>query len=71
MSGFGAIIRNKTGEVMASISAKGPTVANSEEAEVLACRKAEVFAVDVGFYSFIIEGDNRTVLNSITSILMT
>ena len=56
-SGFGAIIRNETGEVMASLSAKGPAVVDSEEAEVL------------GFYSFIIEGDNRTVINSIRSIV--
>ena len=68
-SGFGAIIRNETGEVMASLSAKGPAVVDSEEAEVLACRKAVEFAVDSGFYSFTIEGDNRTVLNSIKSIV--
>ena len=34
---------------MASISAKGPAVFDSEEAEVLACRKAVEFAVDSGF----------------------
>lgn len=28
---------NELGEVMASVSAKGPLVMNSEEAEVLAC----------------------------------
>jgi len=54
---------------MASISAKSPAMADNEEAEVLACRKAVEFAVDSGFYSFIIEGDNNTVLNSITSIV--
>ena len=48
-SGFGAVIRNDSGKVMASISAKGPAVFDSEEAEVLACRKAVEFAVDSGF----------------------
>ena len=33
-SGFSAIIRNEKGEVMATMSIKGPPVANSEEAEV-------------------------------------
>ena len=37
-SGVGAIIRNAQGEVMAGMSAKGPYVRNSEEAEVLVCR---------------------------------
>ena len=41
---------------------------DSEEAEVLACRKAVEFAMDSGFYNLIIEGDNSTVMNSITSI---
>ena len=35
-SGIGAIIRNAQGEVMAGMSAKGPYVRNSEEAEALA-----------------------------------
>ena len=54
---------------MASISAKGPPVFDSEEAEVLACRKAVEFAVDSGFHSVIIEGDNCTVMNDIISTL--
>lgn len=36
---FGAIIRNERGEVMASFSARGPSVADTEEAKLLACRK--------------------------------
>ena len=66
-SGFGADIRNESGEVMASISTKGLVVFGSEEAEVLACRKAVEFAVDLGFYIVIIEGDNCFVMNAIIS----
>ena len=67
-SGFGAIIRNGSGDVMASISARGPPVIDSEEAEILACRKALEFAVDAGFRDLIVEGDNKVVMTSITSI---
>jgi len=35
--GFGAIIRNSSGEVMVGMSVKGPYVNSSEEVEVLAC----------------------------------
>lgn len=36
-SGFGVVIRNDMREVMVSLSARGPQVVDSEEAEVLAC----------------------------------
>nr|POE58833.1 hypothetical protein CFP56_01618 [Quercus suber] len=36
-SGFGAIVRNSSGEVTAGMSVKGPYVNSSKEAEVLAC----------------------------------
>nr|XP_023912828.1 uncharacterized protein LOC112024424 [Quercus suber] len=57
-SGFGAVIRNDKGEVMAAMSAKGPAVQCSEEAEMLACRKAIEFAMDAGVSELVIEGDN-------------
>ena len=42
-SSFGAIVHNDKGEVMAAISARG--VVDSEEAEVLACRRAVEFVL--------------------------
>ena len=66
--GFGAIIRNNRGEVMATLSAKGPAVGDSEEAEVLACRRALEFTVDARFEELVIEGDNATVMKSISSL---
>ena len=36
-SGVGAIIRNASGQVMATLSSKGLVVTNSEKAKVLAC----------------------------------
>ena len=52
---------------MAALSARGPPVQNSEEAEVLASRRALEFAVETGFMELVLEGDNSTVMKSITS----
>ena len=66
-TGIGAIVRNEKGEVMAAMSAYGPTVQTSDEAELLACRRALEFAVDAGFSRLIIEGDNSNVIHAISS----
>ena len=51
---------------MAALSARGPLVQNSEEAEVLASRRVLEFAVETGFMELVLEGDNSTVMKSIT-----
>ena len=66
-TGFGAVIRNNEGEVMAALSARGPPVQDSEEAEVLACKKALEFSVDVGFTDIVLEGDNSVIMAAISS----
>ena len=66
-SGVGVIMRNDKGEAMAALPAYGPSVQDSEEAEVLACRRAVEFAVEAGFMELVLEGDNSTVMKSITS----
>ena len=64
-SGFCAIICNEKGEVMA---AKGPEVFCSEEAELLAYRKAIEFAVDGGFSELVIEVDNSSAMIAISTL---
>ncbi|XP_023877906.1 uncharacterized protein LOC111990361 [Quercus suber] len=66
-SGVDAVIRNAAGEVMAALSSRGEVVSDSEEAEVLACRKALEFAIDAGFSKLIVEGDNSVVMSSVVS----
>ena len=66
--GVGVVVRNDKGEVMASLSTKGPLVQDSEEVEVLAYRRAMEFAVEVGFSEVILEGDNVTVMKSLISL---
>ena len=53
---------------MAAMLAKAPAIVDSEEAEVLACRRVFEFAVDAGFEELVIEGDNATDMKSITSL---
>ena len=65
-TGIGAIVRNEKGEVMAAMSACGPAVQTSDEAELLACRRALEFAVDAGFSRLIIEGDTSNVIHDIS-----
>ena len=64
-SGFGVVIRNSRGEVMAAMTAKGPAVQCREEAKLLACRKAMEFAIDASFTVLIVEGDSINTTRSI------
>ena len=66
-SGVGAMIRNARGEVMAAMSARGPPVFDSLEAEIMACRKALEFAIDAGFTDLVIEGDNKNVMQIVSA----
>ena len=71
---IGAIIRNDKGEVMAAIfPLETPSSEvhheNSEEAELLVCRRSLEFVVDAGFTSLIIEGDNVNIIQAISSSL--
>lgn len=52
---------------MASFSARGPSIVDTEEAELLSCRKALEFAVDTGFMDIVVEGDNYVVMKAILS----
>ena len=52
---------------MAAMTASGPKVSSSEEAELLACRRSMEFAVDAGFTKLIIEGDNVNVMQANSS----
>ena len=53
---------------MAAMTAKGPKVFCSEEAELLACRKVIEFAVDMGFSKCVIEGDNSSAMSTISTL---
>ena len=67
-SGFGAIICNEKGEFMAAMAATGSEVFCSEEAELIACRKAIEYTMDVGFSELVIEGDNSSAMTAISTL---
>ena len=64
-SRVGAIIRNDRGEVMAALSAKGPPVIGSEEAEIFACCRAVEFAVECRFLELVLERDNQALMDAL------
>ena len=52
---------------MGAMSAKGLQVQDSTKAEVLTCRRALEFAINIGFSELVIEGDSAQVLHSLMS----
>lgn len=52
---------------MVALSAKGPPVACSEEAEILACRRVVEFTVGCGFTDMVLEGDNQATMTALSS----
>ena len=66
-SGLRVVIWNDKGEVMAASLAKGPSVMDNEEVEVLAGHKALELALDASFTEVVLEGDNIGVMWSIQS----
>ena len=49
------------------MSAKGPYVNSSKEAEALARRKAIEFSIEFGFSKLVIEGDSLNVMRAIST----
>lgn len=52
---------------MAILLAKGDAMEDSEEVEVLELWKALEFVIDASFLDLIVEGDNVTVMQTISS----
>ena len=51
---------------MAALSARGSPIFDSEETEILACRRAICFATKAGFRVLVIEGDNVFVTRALS-----
>ena len=64
-AGVGVVIRNKRGEVMASLSEKIVMPASVEVLEMLAARRAAIFVSELGFKNAWFEGDAEGVVRSL------
>ena len=51
-SGLGVMIRNEMGKVMTALSARGPSVTDSEEAKTITCKKALESVIDASFCEY-------------------
>ena len=65
-AGIGVVIRNENGEVMAALSEKIALPPSEETWELLAKRKAAMFAVELGFQHVIFEDDAEGVIKALS-----
>ena len=70
LAGISIIIRNEQGLVMAALSQQIPLPTSMEMVEVLAARRALVFAKELGFDRVVVEGDSANTITSINGGLM-
>ena len=66
-AGLGIIIRNDYGLVMAALTQIIPLPTSVETVEVLAARRAVIFAFELGFDQVILEGDSAIAIQALNS----
>lgn len=67
-AGLGVVIRDELGRPMVSLSQKVPFPGSSTAVEALALRHAMFLAIEMGFYSVILEGDSEMLVRAVTSL---
>ena len=65
MVGTGIVICDSKGEVIAAFSEKIPLPPTVEDIEVLACRRAMSFALEIGLRDVVFEGDSETIIKNL------
>ena len=65
-AGVGVVIQNESGEVMAALSEKIALPSSVEVLEMVAARRAAVFAAELGFQRVIFEGDDAGVIKALS-----
>ena len=66
-TGVGVIIRDSNGEVIAAMFERILLPTTMMEVEMLACRRAVTFAIEVGIQDITFEGDSLTMIRAINS----
>ena len=65
--GIGMVIRNNSGQVIASCSEQLSQAYNGNEIEALAAAKAVSFAAEIGITKAVLEGDSLTIMKALSS----
>ena len=65
-AGIGVVIWNEFGEVMAALFEKIALLSSMETLELLAARRAAVFAVELGLQQISFEGDTEGVIKALS-----
>ena len=65
--GIGVIVRDSNGQAIASLSEQTSLPFSPEIVEAMATARAISFVQDLGFTSFILEGDSVNVINTLNS----
>ncbi|XVF61991.1 hypothetical protein PTKIN_Ptkin08bG0180400 [Pterospermum kingtungense] len=66
MGGIGVIVRNSMGKVMGTLTASVNWVTDPTMVEAVAVVKALQFALNMGFYKIVLEGDSIGVLKRLS-----
>lgn len=64
-AGFGVVIRNHKGEVLAALSEKIQKPTTVDVWEILAAKRAMNFSLEWGFIKSVIEGDSESVIGAL------
>nr|POE89664.1 putative ribonuclease h protein [Quercus suber] len=64
-AGLGLVVRDSAGLVLATLSQEIPLPTSVETVEVIAARRALLFAKELGFERVMIEGDSEIIINAI------
>ena len=65
--GLGVVARDSDGMVIASLSKRITLPPTVEDLEALACRKAVSFAIEIGLWDVVFEGDSEVVIKHLTA----
>ena len=65
--GLGVVIRDNHGQVIASLSEQVNLLFSSNMVEAQATARAMSFALEIGYSSFILEGDSESVIKTLNS----
>ena len=62
---IGVVVRDSSGQAIATLAEKVGKPCNSELLEMLAARRAVIFAIEIGIHQPLFEGDLETIMKAL------